>query len=361
MAFLSLVFIVPAVCLTCGGDPPAGQRRMFPQWKLGEWWEVESTFAEARPMWGAPLSGLDLRHRFEVVDEAVEQGVACWVVEARCIKLREIFRNKYSDLVVAKLWIAKDVFRAVRIERVWGGGRQFVERPHHTKDTIAATPRPLLLTIALPTILDIPVGPRRADQKVPVPWRAHVFPASGKGRVIRQTVDEIVEKAGGYRERVLKVTLSDGSLACNQVWRPDRPWPDCSRTWAGVEPAAPFVYRSRVVRWSRESYFSLAMIVFGFLAQAMFTLRFAVQWIASERAGKSVVPMAFWWLSLSGGAMLLTYAIYRFDPVFILGQACGALIYLRNIWFRLKETRGETGKETSDEAGAPHEDRESNP
>lgn len=315
---------------------------MFPQWKLGEWWEVESTFAEARPMWGAPLSGLDLRHRFEVVGEAVEETVPCWVVEVRCIKLRDAYQREYGDFVVAKLWVAKDEFRAVRIDRVWGGGRQFVEKPHHKESVVAKTPRPVLLTIALPTILDMPVGPRRARQKVPVPWQAHVFPASADGRVVRQTVDEIVEKVDNYRERVLNVTLSDGSLACNQVWRPDRPWPDCSRTWAGVEPAAPFVYRSRLVRWSRESYFTLAMIVFGFLAQGMFTLRFAVQWIASERAKKSVVPMAFWWLSLSGGAMLLTYAVYRYDPVFILGQTCGVFIYMRNIWFRLKEKRGES-------------------
>jgi len=74
-------------------------------------------------------------------------------------------------------------------------------------------------------------------------------------------------------------------------------------------------------------------IVFGFVAQSMFFLRFFVQWLASEKRKQSVIPISFWWLSLSGGAMLLIYSIYRKDPVFILGQATGVFIYLRNLWF----------------------------
>nr|AIA84220.1 LAB_N [uncultured Chlamydia sp.] len=64
----------------------------------------------------------------------------------------------------------------------------------------------------------------------------------------------------------------------------------------------------------------------------MFTARFLVQWIASERARDSIVPVAFWYFSLAGGVMLLSYAIYRADPVFILGQGLGVMIYLRNLW-----------------------------
>ncbi len=73
-------------------------------------------------------------------------------------------------------------------------------------------------------------------------------------------------------------------------------------------------------------------LVIGFCAQAMFSARFLVQWIATERAKKSVVPMAFWYLSVSGGALLLLYAIHRSDPVFIVGQAAGLFVYLRNIY-----------------------------
>ena len=69
----------------------------------------------------------------------------------------------------------------------------------------------------------------------------------------------------------------------------------------------------------------------GFLGQAFFSARFLVQWVASERARRSVVPLAFWFLSLGGGATLLAYALYRADPVFIVGQGAGLFIYLRNL------------------------------
>jgi len=71
----------------------------------------------------------------------------------------------------------------------------------------------------------------------------------------------------------------------------------------------------------------------GFLGQGLFSARFLVQWIASERRQRSVIPVHFWYLSLGGGAILLTYAIYRLDPVFIAGQAAGLLVYARNLYF----------------------------
>ena len=72
-------------------------------------------------------------------------------------------------------------------------------------------------------------------------------------------------------------------------------------------------------------------LVLGFIAQALFASRFVVQWISSERAGQSIVPIAFWYLSLGGAVLLLIYAIYRRDPVFILGQSMGGFIYARNL------------------------------
>ncbi|MBP7002761.1 lipid-A-disaccharide synthase N-terminal domain-containing protein [Amaricoccus sp.] len=72
-------------------------------------------------------------------------------------------------------------------------------------------------------------------------------------------------------------------------------------------------------------------LAIGFLGQMLFTARFLVQWIASERARRSLVPDAFWWLSLAGGGALLAYAIWRRDPVFILGQGAGLIVYLRNL------------------------------
>lgn len=82
-------------------------------------------------------------------------------------------------------------------------------------------------------------------------------------------------------------------------------------------------------------------VLIGFLAQAMFTMRFLVQWIASERAGRSIIPIAFWWFSICGGLILLVYALYRRDPVFIAGQAFGVFVYLRNLYFVMRE-RGRT-------------------
>ena len=80
-------------------------------------------------------------------------------------------------------------------------------------------------------------------------------------------------------------------------------------------------------------------VVLGFVAQAFFTMRFVVQWLASERAKRSVVPIAFWFFSLGGGGLLLIYAIQRRDPVFIAGQAMGLFIYIRNIWLIANERK----------------------
>ena len=82
-----------------------------------------------------------------------------------------------------------------------------------------------------------------------------------------------------------------------------------------------------------------ALLALGFFGQAMFSARFLVQWLASERARKSIVPTAFWWLSIAGGATLFTYAVLRQDPVFILGQGAGLLIYSRNLYLLRRERR----------------------
>ncbi len=78
-------------------------------------------------------------------------------------------------------------------------------------------------------------------------------------------------------------------------------------------------------------------LALGFIAQALFAGRFLVQWIASERAKKSIIPLSFWFLSIIGGGLLLCYAIWRKDPVFIVGQATGFLIYSRNLYLVYRE------------------------
>ncbi len=80
-------------------------------------------------------------------------------------------------------------------------------------------------------------------------------------------------------------------------------------------------------------------LVLGFVAQGLFSARFLVQWVASEKAGRSVMPVMFWHLSIVGTVLLLAYAIYRRDPVFILGQSAGLLVYFRNLFLIRREKR----------------------
>ncbi|MXY40015.1 MAG: lipid A biosynthesis protein [Rhodospirillaceae bacterium] len=82
-----------------------------------------------------------------------------------------------------------------------------------------------------------------------------------------------------------------------------------------------------------ETSGELIWVMVGFLGQAMFSARFIIQWFVSEKAKESIVPIAFWYFSILGGMTLLTYAIWRRDPVIICGQAGGLMIYARNLWF----------------------------
>ena len=88
-----------------------------------------------------------------------------------------------------------------------------------------------------------------------------------------------------------------------------------------------------------NSAIEAAWVGIGLGGQLLFSARFLVQWIASERAGRSIIPIPFWYLSIAGGATLLAYALYRQDPVFILGQSTGVLIYSRNLWLIHVERR----------------------
>ncbi|MFP3937526.1 MAG: lipid-A-disaccharide synthase N-terminal domain-containing protein [Phycisphaerae bacterium] len=100
-------------------------------------------------------------------------------------------------------------------------------------------------------------------------------------------------------------------------------------------------------------------LIVGFIGQFIFGLRFVVQWIATERAKRSVVPVAFWYLSLLGTVITLTYAIYRLDPVFIASFSLNLIIYVRNLYFiHRKPPVGETA-EPSAEARSGSENQSS--
>lgn len=96
-------------------------------------------------------------------------------------------------------------------------------------------------------------------------------------------------------------------------------------------------------------------LIIGFVGQGIFTARFLVQWIASEKKRDSVVPIAFWWLSLLGGFNLLAYAIYRRDPVIIVGQSMGMIVYVRNLMLIMK------GRRKAARRSAPREDKSQAP
>ncbi len=87
---------------------------------------------------------------------------------------------------------------------------------------------------------------------------------------------------------------------------------------------------------------SICWLMFGLPGQAAFTSSFLVQWIASEHAGLSVVPVAFWYLSPAGSVTLLVYAIHRLDPVFVLRQSAGGIVYLRNLVLLQRQEVGGT-------------------
>lgn len=89
----------------------------------------------------------------------------------------------------------------------------------------------------------------------------------------------------------------------------------------------------------RDVGLSWAWLAFGFTAQVIFMGRMLVQWIATEKARSSVVPVAFWWLSLVGGMMLLTYFLRRGDPVGVAGQLFGVVVYARNLLFIRRDAR----------------------
>ena len=93
----------------------------------------------------------------------------------------------------------------------------------------------------------------------------------------------------------------------------------------------------------------------GFAGQLIFTARFVVQWAASEKKKESVVPVAFWWISLFGGLTLFTYALHKSDPPFILGQGMGLFVYIRNLMLVSKARRGAAKREARTTAWLAHE------
>ena len=84
------------------------------------------------------------------------------------------------------------------------------------------------------------------------------------------------------------------------------------------------------------------MVIIGFAGQGLFAMRFIIQWLTSEKHARSVIPLAFWYFSIGGGAVLLLYALWRKDPVIICGQGLGLFIYLRNLYLIKRSSAAQT-------------------
>jgi lipid-A-disaccharide synthase-like uncharacterized protein len=144
----------------------------------------------------------------------------------------------------------------------------------------------------------------------------------------------------GAKDNVMLVHLKDGSLA----FIVKRLGPGTDRLLTPDE-FANLLYRTRTNGGWLESIFNItspigfAWVTLGLLGQLVFTARMLVQWIASERSGRSVIPVAFWWLSLGGAVMLVIYFVWRRDIVGVLGQATGLFVYARNLVL-IRRSRG---------------------
>src|SRR5436309_1362597 len=93
---------------------------------------------------------------------------------------------------------------------------------------------------------------------------------------------------------------------------------------------------ARLSAWFTVDHIWLAI---GFLGQMLFASRFIIQWFKSELVGRSVIPVSFWYCSVGGGVVLLAYAVYKMDPVFITGQGMGLFVYARNLFLISRERR----------------------
>lgn len=118
---------------------------------------------------------------------------------------------------------------------------------------------------------------------------------------------------------------------------------------SSVDDSTPSTFVDAIQRWANiESPAEQALLVFGLFAQALFFMRWVVQWIATERRKDSHIPVLFWWISLAGASMMFLYFALRGDIVGILGQSVGWTVYLRNLMLIRRKARGPTDDAETD-------------
>lgn len=171
----------------------------------------------------------------------------------------------------------------------------------------------LLVTAAAPAS-----QPQPQEKNTPPAIRVHIKPLpDGVGKVMLTTSHD------GRRQ--FELTHVDGT-----VERLDSE--GFAERLSKVQSGKPWFFRLLNI----SSPIGIAWVLFGLLGQILFTGRMLIQWLVSEKAKRSVVPVAFWWMSLAGASMLLSYFLWRRDIVGVIGQSAGWLIYVRNLWLIYK-------------------------
>lgn len=185
------------------------------------------------------------------------------------------------------------------------------------------------------------VGPALMQQRVAPTAGAAALTIEGGGRKIR--AERLAGEGGEGRYHFLTKApdLPTGTVGAAEFW--------------GIAERVQGAGGKRHVLLTAlnvSSWVGVAWVAFGFVGQLAFFGRMALQWVASERAGRSVVPAAFWWLSLVGGLMLFTYFVWRKEVVGVMGQSAGVVIYMRNLALIYGGRSGADGT-TPEGPGAP--------
>ena len=139
-----------------------------------------------------------------------------------------------------------------------------------------------------------------------------------------------------FSDRIITIEVAPD--AAGEMRATFHDWPEGTPGMSGQEFLQEIHRRKRDLPWIYRfldvtSVTGVLWVLFGFVGQGIFTARMIVQWQASEKAKSSIVPPAFWWLSILGASMLMVYFVWRKDIVGFLGQSTGWLVYIRNLWF----------------------------
>ena len=192
---------------------------------------------------------------------------------------------------------------------------------------------------ALPSLFDFRVSLAGQPDLAAAPTvdvRVQLRETTGAQRVLHEEVfaacvvppDRVLSVMVGFRKRLAREQFLDRAVVCEIAARPAgrgdfRPVGEPCTARLMFEKPKTLTEKLRLDRW----------VILGLAGQLLFTMRFLIQWIATERRRESTIPIAFWWCSLGGGLTVLAYGLIEREPIIILGQSCAFIVYLRNLYF----------------------------